>query len=162
MNGNAERETGAADTETLRLYAPLTGRIFEPDENGDMTDMYGEILYGSQMTEYLDDISEFMERMQDVPAEAERGLMAYYDEPDGVNEKVLSLKVKIECRDGELWGVAECRVRGELTPEELDALKQFTLGEYSDGYATFFVMPKGSGENAQMTAFSPLAMCHSA
>ena len=30
------------------------------------------------------------------------------------------------------------------------------------GYATFFVMPKGSGENAQMTAFSPLAMCHSA
>ena len=136
MDSETEKSagTGAADTKTLRLYAPLTGRIFEPDENGDMTDMYGEILYGSQMTEYLDDISEFMERMQDVPEEKERGLMAYYDEPDGVNEKVLSLKVKIECRDGELWGVAECRVRGELTPEELDALKQFTLGEYSDGF----------------------------
>ena len=60
--------------------------------------------------------------------------MAYYDEPDGVNEKVLSLKVKIECRDGELWGVAECRVRGELTPDELEALKQHTIGQFSDGF----------------------------
>ena len=136
MDSKTEKETGtgAEDTKALRLCAPLTGRIFEPDENGDMTDMYGEILYGSQMTGYLDDISELMERMQDVPKEAERGLMVYYDETDGVNEKVHSVRAKVECRDGELWGVAECRVRGGLTPEELEALKQHTTGQFSDGF----------------------------
>jgi hypothetical protein len=136
MDSETEKSAGteAEDTKTLRLYAPLTGRLFEPDDYGEITDMYGDVIYGSQMTEYLDDISEFMERMQDVPEEKERGLMAYYDEPDGVNEKVRSLKVKIECRDGELWGVAECRVRGELTPDELEALKQHTIGQFSDGF----------------------------
>ena len=37
-------------------------------------------------------------------------------------------------RDGQLWGVAECQVRGELTPDELEKLKDDIAGQAADGF----------------------------
>ena len=48
--------------------------------------------------------------------------MAYFDGPDSVDQKVQSCFFTAEVRDGQLWGVAKCKVRGELTPLELKCL----------------------------------------
>lgn len=64
--------------------------------------------------------------------------MTYYHEQDGVNEKVASLTVTVEERYGELYGVAECQVKGQLTPAELERLKDYLTGQYSDGFGEGF------------------------
>ena len=88
--------------------------------------------------------------------------MNWYDENNSVNRNVVSAEFKAEARDGQLWCVAECKVKRPLTPNELDILKDYVTGQASDGYATIFVMPKESGENAVIWAFFVVAESNSA
>jgi hypothetical protein len=120
------------EPQTLKLFMPLTADYFEPDEWGDISDE-GWTLDGRELLEHRDSIlaSLLQERM---PEEAERGLMHYYREDDGINRKVLSYVFTVEERAGQLWGVAECRVQGQLTPEELDKLMETATGQASDGF----------------------------
>lgn len=58
-----------------------------------------------------------------MPEEEERGLMKYYHKDDTINQKVQSYVFNVEQIQDQLMGVAECRVKGELTVEELKQLK---------------------------------------
>lgn len=123
----------------LRLYSPITADLYEPD-NGDR-DWEDEDydpdtpieLDGYELTPYREVIQEAIAD-EALPEEATRGLMAYFHGAASVDEKVISLRPTVEELDHRLYGVAICQVRGKLTPEELEELKEYASGQYSDGW----------------------------
>lgn len=120
----------------LRLYMPLTADFYPRDEWGELSED-GEAWSGQDLLDYEGSILAALikERM---PEERERGLMHWYGEQDSIDAKVRSAEFTAEVRDGQLWGVAECRVMGELSPEELDRLKNYLSGQASDGWGEGF------------------------
>ncbi len=121
----------------LKLYMPLTADICEYNEYGDLDDELSYTLDGDELKDYADTILAAIIRER-MPEEAERGLMHWYGEVNEVDRKVRSAVFTVEEREGQLWGVAECRVIGELTPEELETLKDYISGQASDGWGEGF------------------------
>jgi hypothetical protein len=62
------------------------------------------------------------------------GLMAFYNETDSVIEKVRSLNVDVETHGGKLWAVSTLEVTEPLTAEELSALRDYMVDQFSDGW----------------------------
>jgi hypothetical protein len=121
---------------TLKLYMPLTADLYQYDDYGDLEDD-SITLDGRDLRAQEDAIIAALEKNR-MPEEAERGIMHWYDEADAVNDKVRSVVFKAENRNDQLWGVAECRVAGSLSSEELDTLKEYISGQASDGWGEGF------------------------
>ena len=108
------------EPQTFKLYMPLTADFYGRDEWGDMSED-GEEWDGHTLMDYEGQILSALVKNR-VPEENESGLMRWYGEDDSVDHKVRSAVFTVEVRNRQLWGVAECRVAGELTPEELIVL----------------------------------------
>lgn len=121
---------------TLKLYMPMTVDRFESDGCGGTENEPTE-LSNYEAIRYVDSINAALRR-EELPAEAERGLMHYYGKNDGVDRKVRKVTFAAEVRDQKLWGVAECQAASELTPVELTELKEFVSGQASDGFGEGF------------------------
>lgn len=125
--------------QTLKLYMPMTATYYDEEEGPeqDVTmDPREAAQYAPQIINALQSGRRWLEN--EGPEEAERGLMAYFDSPDSIDQKVQSCFFNAEVRDGQLWGVAECKVRGELTPLELQHLIDQIGGQASDGVGESF------------------------
>ena len=121
---------------TFKLYMPLTAELYERSEYGDLEAESTE-LDGSALRSYQEQIMAELVKNR-MPEETERGLMHWYGKADSVNTKVHSTVFTVEERDRLLWGVAECRVAGELSAEELDTLKKYITGQAADGWGEHF------------------------
>ena len=121
---------------TLKLYMPLTAELYERSEYGDWEPESTE-LDGSALRSYQDQIMAELIKSR-MPEETERGLMYWYGKADSINTKVHSAVFTVEERDRQLWGVAECRVAGELSAAELDTLKKYITGQAADGWGEHF------------------------
>ena len=128
-----------SQTMELKLYSPLSAELVEDAPARDWIDEPeppdSQILDGEDLTApvFHTAILNGIEAEQ-APEEAKRGLMLYYHGPESVNEKVVSLFPTVEEMDGKLYGVAVCRVREHLAPDELAELKEFCAGQYADGW----------------------------
>ena len=121
---------------TLKLYMPLTAELYERSEYGDWESESTE-LDGSELRSYRDQIMAELVKSR-MPEETERGLMHWYGKADSVDTKVHSAVFTVEEHDRQLWGVAECRVAGELSAAELDTLKKYITGQAADGWGEHF------------------------
>ena len=111
----------------LKLYSPLCAELAEPEYDHRVT------LDGSDLIAFQDVILRGIEDER-MPEEEERGLMAYFDGPDAVDEKVVSIFPTVEDLDGVLCGVAVCQIRGKLSHGELTELKEYCAAQYSDSW----------------------------
>ena len=123
-------------THELKLYMPLNAELYERNDWGDMENDPTE-LDGAELRRYEDHITAALIKNQ-MPEEKERGIMHWYHDQDTVEQKVRSVVFAVEERDRQLWGVAECQITKELTPEELDTLKEYISGQASDGWGEGF------------------------
>ena len=121
---------------TLKLYMPLTADFYERSEYGDL-EPESTMLDGRALRGYQAQITAALMKNR-VPEETERGLMHWYHEADSVNTKVHSAVFTVEERNRKLWGVAECRIAGELNAAEMDTLKEYIAGQASDGWGEHF------------------------
>ena len=119
---------------TLKLYSPLTADLYvkPEDEYEDAGDSF-VTLDGWDLREYQDTVLQAIED-ETLPEEQDRGLMEYFSGSPEVDEKVVSLHLSAEIVDNQLYGVAVCRIKGELTPAQLDELKESCIGQYADGW----------------------------
>jgi len=124
------------ELKTLKLYMPLTGRFYERNEYGDI-DEYDQEVNGRALVDYEDKIASAIRKYQ-ADEDPERGIMHWYDEDDSVDAKVKSVVFNVENRGKQLWGIAECRIQGDLTSNELDTLKEYITGQASDGWGEGF------------------------
>ncbi len=120
----------------MKLYMPLTADLFERNGWGDLEEE-STLLDGRNLREYEGVILKAL-RGNSTPEESESGIMHWYDKDDSISEKVKSVFFTVEERDDQLWGVAECRVQGQLTPEEYAALTDYISGQASDGWGEGF------------------------
>ena len=120
-----------APGQELKLYSRLSGELTAPGYDGPQP------LDGNDLAKFRTVILQGIEDGR-MPEEEERGLMLYYDGPSDVDEKVVSLFPTVEEADGELYGVAVCRINGTLSAGELAELKEYCRCQYNDAWGEEF------------------------
>jgi len=127
------------ELQNLKLYMPLEITTYDIENEYGYKEYANEPqeISNAEVAQYLDVILEAIEE-NNLPEEEQRGLMRYYDDHDSVNAKVSKYVFSVELVEGELMGVAILTLNDELTPKELEKIKENITGQASDGWAEGF------------------------
>jgi hypothetical protein len=127
------------ELKTLKLYMPLRITTYDIENEYGYKEYANEPqeISNAEVAQYLDVILMAIEE-NNLPEEEQRGLMRYYDDHDSVNAKVSKYVFSVELVEGELMGVAVLILNNELTPKELEKIKENVTGQASDGWAECF------------------------
>lgn len=110
------------------FFCPLMGNIDEGD--GDFFTV-GE----SYLADSEDEISD---ALKEYTVNDENDMAAYYNEDDGVKEKLTSAVWSVELHGGRLFGRIDCSLKEPLTAEETESLREWIIGQCSDGLGEGF------------------------
>ena len=110
------------------FFCPLIGNIDEGD--GDMFTVGDSYL--------ADSTDEISDALKDYTANDENDMAAYYNEDDGVSEKMTSAVWSVEMHGDRLFGRIDCSLKEALTAEETEALRDWLTGQCSDGLGEGF------------------------
>lgn len=110
------------------FFCPLVGNIDEGD--GDMFTV-GD----SYLADSADEIADALNRYT---ANDENDMATYYNEDDGVSEKLTSAVWSVELHGDKLFGRIDCSLKEALTAEETEALRDWLTGQCSDGLGEGF------------------------
>ena len=110
------------------FFCPLVGNIDEGD--GDMFTVGDSYL--------ADSADEISDALKEYTANDENDMATYYNEDDGVSEKMTSAVWSVELHDGRLFGRIDCSLKEALTAEETEALRDWLTGQCSDGLGEGF------------------------
>lgn len=110
------------------FFCPLIGNIDEGD--GDMFTVGDSYLADSE--------GEINDALKEYTANDENDMAAYYNEDDGVKEKLTSAVWSVELYGSRLFGRIDCGLKEALTAEETEALRDWLTGQCSDGLGEGF------------------------
>ena len=110
------------------FFCPLIGNIDEGDGN-----MF--TVGNSYLADSADEISDALKYYT---ANDENDMAAYYNEDDGVSEKLTSAVWSVEMHGNRLFGRIDCSLKEALTAEETEALRDWLTGQCSDGLGEGF------------------------
>ena len=116
------------------FFCPLVGNIDEGD--GDMFTVGDSYL--------ADNEDEINDALKEYTANDENDMAAYYNEDDGIKEKLTSAVWSVELHGGRLFGRIDCSLKEPLTTEETERLREWITGQCADGYVPYFNMLKRS------------------
>lgn len=119
----------------LKLYCPLVVTIEPRTELGEDDEEPHEI--SSKAAHYFEQYVSDAAHLS-LTDETSRGLMDYFDGSDVVNDKVYSMHPAVEVKNGELVGVCVLRIKEPLTPSELNEIREYATGQFSDGWGEGF------------------------
>lgn len=110
------------------FFCPLVGNI---DEGGGDMFTVGDSYLADSADEIADALKEYL-------ANDENDMAAYYNEDDGVSEKLTSAVWSVEMHSGRLFGRIDCSLKEALTEEETETLRDWLIGQCSDGIGEGF------------------------
>lgn len=110
------------------FFCPLVGNIDEGDGN-----MF--TVGDSYLADSADEISD---ALREYTANDENDMAAYYNEDDGVRQKLTSAVWLVEMHGDRLFGRIDCSLKEALTAEETEVLRNWIIGQCSDGIGEVF------------------------
>ena len=126
---NAVREmTQDAGPVKAVFFCPLVGNIDEGD--GDMFTVGDSYLADSE--------DEINDALKEYTANDENDMAAYYNEDDGIKEKLTSAVWSVELHGDRLFGRIDCSLKEPLTTEETERLREWITGQCADGLGEGF------------------------
>ena len=157
-----------------KFYSPITGVIdytgndrleyaayfdYDPAEIcGEDGEENFDYLSGEDIPQYAQDINAAIQRDWEEMKMEEHGFMDSFlwgsrQAQVSVYEKVKSALPKIEVVNDKAYAVTECSITSALAADEVETLKDFFAGQYSDGWG------EGFEQHAIQTEWGALYVC---